>query len=525
VRVSDSPTRARATPGGGVHDDLQAAVLSVVRQLPRVLLIDPNEAGRTVLAERMRLQGFTVKESADGADGAIQALEEPPAVVVADLSMPSISGVQLCRLLRSEAGTSRVPVVLRGFEGRRNHFWAEQAGAFAYVVKGRMGELVRALRRAIERHPSDEDGFFVVTSTEGLDVRERIATHLDAALFESVIAAEVRRLGTSESFDRLFDLLAQFVSQVTTYRWMAVLRREPMRLGIHANASCHGVAVEEARAALNVDVESLPTTTVEDDDAVSDAQGPAAVVEAIHFGDSTIGTIALAPRAPAHQNDPVLVRTIARELGGALRMATLVEESRWMATTDTLTGLLNRRAFLEWGTREVLRSSRYKDSLSTLLLDVDHFKLINDQRGHAVGDRVLASLGRLLTGNVRSCDVVARWGGEEFVVALPSTPLAGAIQVAERMRRELEASDILDPSGERVPVTASFGVAQLLPQESLEELIDRADRAMYGAKIAGRNRVFSTPTDSAPPASSGPALVAAGSAFGQMECAPLKPVA
>src|SRR5262250_626252 len=115
--------------------------------------------------------------------------------------MPSISGVQLCRLLRSEAGTSKVPVILRGQEGRRNHFWAEQAGAFAYVVKGRMGELVRALRRAIDhRDAAGDDDFFVVNSTEGLDVRERIATHLDAALFESVIASEVRRLGTCESF-------------------------------------------------------------------------------------------------------------------------------------------------------------------------------------------------------------------------------------------------------------------------------------------------------------------------------------
>jgi CheY-like chemotaxis protein len=217
-----------------------------------VLLIDPSDAGRAVLAERIRLQGFSVRESKDGADGAIQALEEPPAAVVADLSMPSISGVQLCRLLRSEAGTAKIPVILRGAEGRRNRFWAEQAGAFAYVVKGRMGELVRALRRAIEHNPPEERASFAVHTTEGLDVRDRIATHLDAALFESVIAAEVRRLGTSESFDRLVDLLSQFVSQVTTYRWMSVLRNEPLGLGIHSNASCRGAALEEARSALGI---------------------------------------------------------------------------------------------------------------------------------------------------------------------------------------------------------------------------------------------------------------------------------
>jgi two-component system cell cycle response regulator len=462
-----------------------------VHPSPRILLIDPNDAARKTLAERLHLQSFIVVECRDGAEGAIRALEDPPSVVVADLSMPSISGVQLCRLLGSESSTNQVPVILRGFEGRRNHFWAEQAGAFAYVVKGRMGELVRALRRAIERQVTLEEGFFVVSSTEGLDVRERIAAHLDAALFDSVIAAEVRRLGSSESFDRLLDLLSQFVSQVTTYRWMAVLRHSPGRMGVHANSSRGPESISEAREAFGVqDIASL--MTVEDDDAVADASGPAAITAPIMFGDGEIGALALAPRAPIHQNDPLLVRTIARELGGALRMATLVEESRFMATTDALTGLMNRRAFMEWAIRDVRRSQRYRDPFSVIMVDVDHFKQINDKRGHNVGDIVLSNLGRLLGATLRSCDVVARWGGEEFIIALPSTPLAGAVDVAERARAELEGAIILDPRKDRVPVTASFGVSQLMPEEVFEQLVDRADRAMYAAKSAGRNRVSAT---------------------------------
>jgi two-component system, cell cycle response regulator len=455
---------------------------------PRLLLIDANEPGRTVLAERLRLQGFTVVECSDGADGAVRALEDLPAAVIADLTMPSISGVQLCRLLGSEVGTSNVPVILRGDEGRRNHFWAEQAGAFAYVPKGRMGELVRALRKAIEERKSDSD-FFVVSSTQGLDVRERIATHLDAALFDSVIAAEVRRLGTSESFDRLADLLSQFVSQVTTYRWMAVLRRDPLRLAVHTNTATRELAVSEARAALGVD-EAAPLVLIEDDDAASDAAGPPAIHESVRFGEQAIGTFALAPRTAENKNDRLLVATVARELGGALRMATLVEESRWMATTDALTGLLNRRAFLDSTAREVARTKRYNDSLSVILLDVDHFKQINDRRGHATGDIVLATLGKLLNRAVRTCDVVARWGGEEFVLVLPSTPTDGAEQVAERIRELLEDAVINDAKGDHIPVTASFGVATYTTGETLEQVIDRADRAMYLAKSGGRNRVI-----------------------------------
>jgi two-component system cell cycle response regulator len=458
-----------------------------VRAASRILLIDASESARTVMAERLRLQGFTVIECADGAEGAVLALEDPPAAVVADLSMPSISGVQLCRLLGSEPGTAKVPVILRGDEGRRNHFWAEQAGAAAYVTKGRMGELVRALRKAIEDQGEPED-FFVMASTQGLDVRERIATHLDAALFDSVIAAEVRRLGSSESFDRLADLLSQFVSQVTTYRWIAVVRRSPARLAVHTNASARDQSVREAREALQLP-EGIPTVLIEDDDAVADPEGPPAMMEPVHFAENAIGTFALAPRVPEHRNDRMLVTTIARELGGALRMATLVEESRWMATTDALTGLLNRRAFLESTSREVARTRRYNDKLSVVLLDVDHFKHINDRRGHAAGDVVLTAVGKLLAGAVRTCDIVARWGGEEFVIVLPSTALGGAEEVAERIRGQLAAAQIIDSGGETIPVTASFGVATYADGETLEQVIDRADRAMYLAKSGGRNRV------------------------------------
>lgn len=458
---------------------------------PRILLIDPMGSGRAVLAERLRLQGFLVEECADGAEGAVHALEEPPSAVVADLQMPSISGVQLCRLLRSETGTANVPVLLRGPEERRNRFWAEQAGAAAYVIKGRMGELVRSLRRAVQRAPTDEGDFFVVSSTDGLDVRERIATHLDAALFESVIAAEVRRLGTSESFDRLVDLLSQFVSQVSTYRWVAVLRNSPARLGIHANSESLDRAVAEARSALQVS-DDVPVFSVQDDDAFATQTGSPPVVCPIFFSDQSLGRFALAPCSPGHPNDPMLARTIAHELGGALRMASLVEESRLMATTDPLTGLLNRRAFLERTGQELRRSARYGDCLSMILLDVDHFKRINDERGHAVGDAVLTAVGELLARTVRSCDIVARWGGEEFVIGLPSTPGSNALTLAERVRAKLQAHEISDLKRGSLSVTASFGVAAQLEGDHLEQLIDRADRGMYTAKSSGRNRVHLT---------------------------------
>src|ERR1700722_2050647 len=152
----------------------------------RVLLIDPSDARREVLARRLRAQGYLVEPTSDATLGAEMALREPPAAVVADLWMPGISGVQVCRLLRSEPATADVPVILcSDHDEPRNRFWAERAGAAGYVIKGRTGELVRALERAVHTDPAT-DGFFVQLSGGGIDIRDPLARHLAAALFESL---------------------------------------------------------------------------------------------------------------------------------------------------------------------------------------------------------------------------------------------------------------------------------------------------------------------------------------------------
>jgi two-component system cell cycle response regulator len=430
------------------------------------------------------MQGYSVVISHDPADGACLALGDPPMAVVADLWMPSISGVQLCRLLKAEPATEHVPVILRGPDGPRNRFWAERAGASAYVVKGRMGDLVRALGTAIESS-SGASSFFTELAPGENSVRERIAAHLDAALFESVLAAEVRALGTCGAFDRLFDLFSQFVSRVATYRWLAVSTTQPARLGLHTNPGQRQRAEAEARQALGIGSDAL-TIAVEDEDAFPDEEGPPPIIRPISLGGIAIGQLALATRHPEHTQDVDFAAVIARELAGPIRMATLVEESQRLATMDALTSLMNRRAFMNSLDVEMSRASRYAQPLSFLLLDIDHFKAINDSRGHQGGDVVLAAVGRLLSAQARKSDLVARWGGEEFVLALTTTDIAGGAVVGERVRRAVEELDILDADGSRIPVTAS-----------VEMLVDRADRAMYSAKMGGRNRLEVAPTKEA----------------------------
>ncbi len=152
--------------------------------------------------------------------------------------------------------------------------------------------------------------------------------------------------------------------------------------------------------------------------------------------------------------------------------------------TDALTGLLNRRGLYRAFDGEAERARRYGSALAVILFDLDHFKQINDRHGHAAGDRVLRMVGEEVRRALRPADCVGRWGGEEFVVLLPQTVLAGAVEVAERLRYLV--SGLRSEAG---PLSASFGVAEWVPTDNLGTLVRRADGALYKAKQAGRNRV------------------------------------
>lgn len=167
-----------------------------------------------------------------------------------------------------------------------------------------------------------------------------------------------------------------------------------------------------------------------------------------------------------------------------------------LARTDALTGIANRRAFFDVLGVEFRRSRRYARHLSVLMLDIDHFKVANDRWGHPFGDHVLRELAGIISANVRESDIIGRYGGEEFALALPETAEDSALAVAEKLRLAIEAhefrSDGTPPASEPpVRLTISIGVASLPVEEDQDEveLIGRADQALYEAKRTGRNRV------------------------------------
>lgn len=162
--------------------------------------------------------------------------------------------------------------------------------------------------------------------------------------------------------------------------------------------------------------------------------------------------------------------------------------------TDPLTGIYNRRFLEQRLAEEISKARRYGFELSILLFDLDHFKRINDEYGHQVGDRMLVEISRLAIGQLRDSDILARYGGEEFLVIAPGTELDEAMRLAERLRAHVESHDFLVKDGvigaAGLDMTISIGVAGFMgSDDSAEALIGRADRNLYRAKRAGRNRV------------------------------------
>lgn len=190
---------------------------------------------------------------------------------------------------------------------------------------------------------------------------------------------------------------------------------------------------------------------------------------------------------PRQQVD--IAAAMTKQVSVALDNARLIKELENLATTDGLTRLYNRRHFMDRAETEFDRSRRYKRDMSVLLLDADHFKNINDSHGHEMGDRVLRILANACRQNLRQLDEIGRYGGEEFVMLLPETSVALAVETAERLRAAIEQLHIPSASGD-IRLTASIGIATASEgTESVAALINDADRALYNAKRGGRNRV------------------------------------
>jgi len=393
--------------------------------------------------------------------------------------MPGMDGFEACRRIKAEAETRHIPVVLvTALDGRHDRIKGLDAGADDFLSKplddvilmARVRSLTRLKMVMDELREREESGRRVGVDTGGvarlkgsggrvlivddntlqaqvmaqelsLEHRPMIEPSLEAALETARGPVDLVIVNvTSERFDGL-RLIAQLRSKEPTRR--------------------------------------LPIL------ALVDTQDRARLLKALELGAHDILTRPVDPEELAAR-----VRTQVRRkrYGDFLRQK--LDHSLEMAVTDPLTGLHNRRYMNGQLDALVARANRGGDPVAVLVLDIDHFKAVNDSLGHDAGDEVLREFSVRLATNVRAVDLPCRFGGEEFVVVMPDTTLEDAHRIAERIRRDVGASPFRILGGEPLSITVSVGVAASRgADDTPASLLKRADEGVYEAKKAGRNRV------------------------------------
>jgi|CXWL01.1.fsa_nt_gi two-component system cell cycle response regulator len=489
-----------------------------------VLVVDDSSLGRAVVRRALVQAGFEVIEAADGVEGAVLALRERPTVVVTDLEMPTMDGYQLLQLLRSDPATANTPVlVVTTHDEAPSRFWGRRAGADAYLTKDyQPAELVATVRglavRAVPGPPA------VGPPPSGpLDVLTRLASHLDKSLLRATLTNTLLERGVAAgTLHETAGAALRTVGEVVDAEILGVAVADTEGTTIHVLLP-HPVAAATVGALRERLLLALPRTGGWAGDVTlpgtttpfTAAAFPAPTLDVVISGEvvpgaaprslaglvvralpmrGAAGAIAVDPRDASlfAQASSELFESILGPLAVVLDNARLGQRLAELSMLDGLTRLLNHRAIYERLTEELSRARRYGHALSVVLCDFDHFKRVNDNFGHIAGDAVLRAAAAVMRPCLRTPDVLGRYGGEEFVAVLPESDLVAGLAAAERLRRALQTHPIELPGGDRVEITASFGVAaanELDASASPQALVSLADTRLYAAKAAGRNLV------------------------------------
>lgn len=390
---------------------------------PGILVVDDDPNLRKTLADILRVKGYETAVAASGAEAIAAVEREMFSLALIDLMLPDMPGLEVMAHIKAISPLTEA-IILTGHASMETAIDATGQGAFSYLLKPyQMDELLLTIRHAVERNQAQEE-------------------ILRLASFPRLLPSPVIELDPAGG---------------VTYLNPAAERLFP---GLSAMGRSHPLLHGSGE---------LITALWQD-------RQPGEAVHEAKVGEATYELHI------SYVREVDLIRIYVLDITQRKRAEA---EIHLLATTDSLTGIANRREFSAILAREVDRAKRYGTPMSLAMYDLDYFKRVNDTFGHDVGDYVLQTVTRLVKENIRANDVVARWGGEEFMVLMPQSDVQAARNASEKLRLAIAAHHF-DKVGS---LTASFGVAAFEPQDDLNSLLKRVDDAVYRAKEQGRNRV------------------------------------
>ena len=435
-----------------------------------ILIVDDSPAALKLLSDILLAEGYRVRPFSSGELALRSLASEAPDLVLLDVRMPALDGIEVCRRIKADRRFRNIPILFisAGAE-TEDKLRAFAAGGVDYITKPFQREEVVArvrthvaLYRATERLIQADAA--LRKSEQNLKIAQAVA-HLGHWEMD----VDTREVQWSDETYRIFGFEPEGIRPSYDLFLQAIHPEDRERVASQ---------IERIREGGEFDLEFRILL-------------PDAKLRVIH----SKGVLVTFPETGRRPEILGTVQHVDQEVIGVVQDITsrkeLERRLEHEAQTDALTGCASRRFFLEMAQREVHHSHRHGRDLAVLMLDMDHFKQVNDAFGHHVGDVALQKLASTCGTTLRREDLLGRLGGEEFAVLLPDTPGSTAQDVAERLRRSVAEVDVPVEGNAPLHVTVSIGIARLEPSDSdIDALLQRADQALYQAKSAGRNRVI-----------------------------------